>query len=129
VSLPDAPDLDRHGYRCEVRALICKKENRTDALDMRRWINLVDSELWAIRRWFAQRTPDGRRLDALMKEWRDAGCPADEQALSQELLDSVSEKTPGVPAYWEHVLMPMQNEQRRVQRQDDPWHHRAPREP
>lgn len=119
VAIPPYASARDAGYACEVRALLDKSD--AEAKHVLRWINLVDSELWAIGRVLRAPMPDGRRADEHLKEWARRGHP-DDPVLTQEVLDAFAEKTPNAAAYIERVLIPLQARGRSAPLDREPWH-------
>ena len=106
------------GYSCEVRAVVDKED--PESAEVQRWINLVDSELWAIRRVLGREMPDGRRADEHFKDWVAAGRP-DVPVLTQQLWDGVLARTPAIESYFERVLKPLQVAGRSAHLHEEPW--------
>lgn len=98
--------LDRRAGRAEVVApgvlrlgLGCRKvhgelwciqsDDEPGARALQPYLGLVDSELWAVRRFLTRPLPGGETFVDRLATWRDRGKPSGEQVVSQEDLDAV----------------------------------------
>lgn len=102
-------------FDCEVRAIVNK--SHPSAQGVLRWVNLVDSELWAIGRTLRRRNIDGLSLDRRLRAWADSGRP-DVPVL--EPGDVGEPDVPRVGAYLGDVLIPMSLDGRSVDMWDPP---------